>query len=214
MNVMTGCRFAGITLAGLLMLPFAVRAEDKLLSVDWGDKELQEFAKTQAENPRRTLGAAAEDKLAKVKLPVIGFDSIPGLVQNTFRIGPKPETERTVSTDDDNPVWYQLTERYGDVTVTVEADLRVQHEVGDDYPVYGQTRQGAMPQASTEVSVFDSDSEEGMEGAIAEYTVMRFGIPYTVRFECTSETKDQCRDKAQILKDAENLKLLEANPPK
>lgn len=214
MGVKSGCWQGTLGLGCLLLFTAAARAEDKLLSVDWGAAEIQEFAKARAESPRRSLGPEADDKLSKVKLPVIGFDGIPGLVQNTFRIGAKPETERTVSTDENNPVWYQLTEKYGDVTVTVEADLRIQHEVGDDYPVYGQTRQGAMPQAAADVSVFDAESEEGMEGAMAEFTVMRYGIPYTVRFECSDETKDQCRDKVQILKDAESLKLLEANPPK
>lgn len=189
-------------------------AEDKLMSVDWTDPAIATFVREKTENPRRSLGPEADSALEKIKLPVLGFYDTPGVAQNTFRAGPKPETERTVTTDADNPVWYQITEHYGDVTVTVEADLRVQHTVGDDYEVYGSTRRGAMPSAADEISVFDAEAEEGMEGAIAEYVVNRFGIPYTVKIECSLAAKEQCQDKAQILKDAEALTLIEANPPK
>ena len=214
MSVNSRLWHASFVLAASLFAAGQAVAADDLLAVEWGNSEIQNFVKDQAASPRRSLGPEADNKLAKIKLPVIGFDGIPGVVQNTFRIGPKPEAERNVVTDDDNPVWYQITERYGDVTVSVEADLRVQHEVGPDYPVYGNTRQGAAPQSGAEVSIFDEQNEEGMEGIIAEYTVMRFGIPYTVKIECSAEAKEQCRDTAQIAKDAEGLKILEANPPK
>ena len=52
-----------------------------------------------------------------------------------------------------------------------------------------------------------------MEGSIAEYTVTKFGVPYTVTIECTAATKAQCQDIAQIAKDSALLKLIAATPP-
>jgi len=194
-------------------LPRMAQGADKLLEVDWTSPEIAGFVRDQAANPRRSLGPTADDKLAKLKLPVIAFDATPGLVENTFRLGPKPAAERDVVVDDKNPVWYQITERYGDMTVSVQADLRVQHEFPESFPVYGAARQGAAPQAGPEISVFDDDNPDTVEGLIAEYTVVKFGVPYTVTIECSAEAKAQCRDAGQITKDAELLKLIRANPP-
>lgn len=188
-------------------------ATDKLIAVDWSNPEIKSFVAEAATAPRRSLGPAADDKLAKLKLPVLAFTATPGLVENTFRIGPKPAAERDVVVDEDNPVWYQITERYGDMTVSVEADLRIQNELPADTPLYGSARQGAAPQAGPEISVFDDGNPEAVEGLTAEYTVTRFGIPYTVRIECSHEAKEQCRDEGQITKDTELLKLISANPP-
>src|SRR5262245_64535731 len=96
-----------------------------MIKVDWSSPELEAFVKDQS--ARRSLGPAADDKLAKVKLPVIAFGATPGVVEKTFRLGPKPAAERDVVVDEADPVWYQITERYGDMTVSVQADLRVQH---------------------------------------------------------------------------------------
>jgi hypothetical protein len=203
--------------AGILALSGAISAQaigaDKLLSVDWANPEIAAFVKDEQANPRRSLGPSADDKLAKVKLPVVAFDGVPGVVENTFRLGPKPATERDVVVDEDNPVWYQITERYGDMTVSVQADLRVQHEFPSDFPIYETQRQGAAPQAGPEVSVFDDGNPEGVEGLTAEYTVMKFGVPYTITIECSAEAKEQCRDTSQIAKDSDLLKIIRANPP-
>jgi len=186
---------------------------DKMLTVDWANPEIASFVKDQAANPRRSLGPAADDKLAKVKLPVVAFEGMPGVVEKTFRLGPKPAGERDVVVDEDDPVWYQITERYGDMTVSVQADLRVQHEFPADYPVYGSARQGAAPKAGPEVSVFDDANPDAVEGLVAEYTVVKFGVPYTITIECSAAAKDQCRDTGQIIKDSELLKIIRANPP-
>jgi hypothetical protein len=60
---------------------------DKLLAVDWTNPEIASFVKDQAANPRRSLGPAADDKLAKLKLPVVAFEGMPGVVEKTFRLG-------------------------------------------------------------------------------------------------------------------------------
>lgn len=188
----------------------------QLIAVDWANPELVALAKQQAENPPRSLGPSVDDKLAKLKLPVLGFESTPKVVEDTFRIGPRPATERDVVVDETNPVWYQIVERYGDVTVSVEADLRIQQEFPASYPVYPtpSSSAGAAAQAGPAVSVFDEQNENGIEGLIAEYTVVKYGVPYTVTIECSQEAKDQCRDTAQIAQDSALLGLIRANVPK
>ena len=46
-----------------------------------------------------------------------------------FSTEARPQLERTIITDEAEPVWYQIVDRYGDMTITVEADLRVQHAI-------------------------------------------------------------------------------------
>jgi hypothetical protein len=213
-KVRYGAPLAACMLSGLLAAAGAAGAADKLLKVDWANSEITAFVKDQAANPPRSLGPTADDKLAKVKLPVLAFTGTPGVVENTFRLGPKPAAERDVVVDEDNPVWYQLVERYGDVTVSVEADLRVQHELPADFPIYDDASRGVAPSAGPKVSVFDEENEGSEDGLMAEYTVIRYGIPYTITIECSAEAKQQCRDTSQIAKDSELLKLVQANPPK
>jgi hypothetical protein len=194
--------------------PAPVLANDKLIAVQWSDPEIRSFVSANAGASARSLGPTEDDKLAKVKLPVLAFGATPGVVESTFRLGPRPATERDVVVDEDNPVWYQIVERYGDVTVSVSADLRVQHEfTPEQLPLYENKTRGAAPAAGPSVSVFDDRNEGGEEGLLAEYTIMRFGVPYTVTVECTQEAKDECRDTGQISKDSELLKLIRATPP-
>jgi hypothetical protein len=196
----------------LALLAGGAPAAEKLIAVDWDNPEIAAFM--QEQGARRSLGPAADDKLSKVKLPVIAFETTPGIVQDTFRLGPKPAAERDVVVDEADPVWYQIVERYGDMTVSVEADLRVQHEFPASYPVYSAARRGAAPQAGPDISVFDEENVEGVEGLIAEYTVMKFGVPYTITIECSATAKEHCRDTTQIAKDSELLKIVRANPPR
>jgi hypothetical protein len=187
---------------------------DQLLSVDWTNAELSNFVAAKKDEAARGAAPTAVSRLDKLKLPVLGFEGAPGLVQNSFPgLGPQPMGTRAIHTDETNPVWYQIVDTYGDVTVSVAADLRVQHSFGADYPIYATTGPGAAPTAGPEVSVFDDKDEDGMEGSIAEYTVTKFGVPYTVTIECTAATKAQCQDIAQIAKDSALLKLIAATPP-
>jgi hypothetical protein len=206
---------AGVALIALstTSLPPGAAGAEKRIQVDWSSPEIATFVKEQAANPARSLGPTADDKLSKLELPVLGFSATPGVVEGTFRLGPKPAAERDVVVDEKEPIWYQIVERYGDVTVSVEADLRVQHQFPDSYALYGSARQGAAPQAGPEISVFDEQNESGEEALVAEYTVYKFGVPYTVTVECSAEAKDQCRNTGQIAKDSELLTILRANPP-
>jgi len=200
-----------LAVALLSVAALSARAADKLIAVDWSNPEIASFAAAKA----RSLGPEADDKLSKLQLPVLGFSATPGLVESTFRgAGPRPATERDVVMDEGNPVWYQIVERYGDLTVSVSADLRIQHEFPDSYPVYSNPSRAAGPQAGPTVSVFDDRLEGGEEGYLAEYTITKYGVPYSVTVECTGEAKDQCQNTSQISKDSELLTLIRANPPK
>ena len=200
-----------VLVMGAGLAPRAAAGAD-LIKVEWNDPEIQSFVSARAAGPARSFGASADEKLANVQVPVLAFEATPGVVENTFR-GASPAAERDVVVDEQNPVWYQLVERYGDMTVSVEADLRVQHEVPESYPVYGAERRGGA-EAGPEVSVFDEHNEDGVEeGLIAEYTIEKFGVPYKVTIECSASAKEQCRDTGQIAKDSELLKLVRANPP-
>lgn len=203
----------GLAVVMLLSASTLAAAAGKLIAVQWSDPEIKSFVSATAANPPRSLGPTADDQLGKLKLPVLAFEATPGVAANTFRIGPRPATERDVVMDEAEPVWYQIVERYGDVTVSVSADLRVQHEFPASYPIYQNESRGAAPQAGPTVSVFDDRNEGGEEGLLAEYTITKFGVPYTVTVECTAEAKDQCRDTSQISKDSELLKLIRATPP-
>lgn len=202
------------TLALCLGVSSSASANDKLIAVQWSDPEIKSFVSANAGGSARSLGPTEDDKLSKLKLPVLAFGATPGVVESTFRLGPRPATERDVVVDEENPVWYQIVERYGDVTVSVSADLRVQHEfTPEQLPLYENKSPGAAPAAGPAVNVFDDRNEGGEEGLLAEYTIMRFGVPYTVTVECTQEAKDECRDTGQISKDSELLKLISATPP-
>jgi hypothetical protein len=210
-RVQRGACAAAIAVCGLTG---AARAADRLLSVEWSSPEIAQFVTARQEEAARGVAPSVSSRLDKVKLPVIGFEGAPGLVQNSFPgLGPQPMGTREVHTDETNPVWYQIVDTYGDVTVSVAADLRVQHSFGADYPVYATTGPGAAASAGPDVSVFDENDEQGMEGSIAEYTVTKFGVPYTVTIECTAATKAQCQDIAQIAKDSALLKVIAATPP-
>lgn len=203
---------SAILAVALLCTGALAQAADKLIEVQWSDPEIRSFVASNAQP--RSLGPAADDQLSRLRLPVLAFEATPGVVEKTFRLGPRPATERDVVMDEENPVWYQLVERHGDITVSVSADLRVQHEFSPDkFPIYENKSRGAAPQAGPVVSVFDDRDSGGEEGFLAEYTVTRYGVPYTVTIECTEAAKDECRDTTQIAKDAELLTLIRATPP-
>lgn len=201
--------------AGLcLVLTGPVLGQEKSIPVDWQSPEIAAFVRDRAANPPLTVGPGSpeEAKLARLKLPVLAFDTPPTTASNAFSTGARPQLERTIITDETEPVWYQIVDRYGDMTITVEADLRVQHQFPSTYPLYGPSSQGAA--VEPQVSIFDERTEEGMEGAIAEYTVYKFGqVPYKVTIECTQRNKAQCKDVAVISRDKDLLKLISARPP-
>jgi hypothetical protein len=206
-------RLLSLALAAMALWAGTAAAQDKLLRVDWENPEIKDFVANRATRPLASVGSDQEAKLSRLRLPVLGFDTPPAVVGNAFATSERPRLERTIVMDENEPVWYNITDRYGDLSITVEADLRVQHELPASFPVYGQGGQGAAA-AEPQISVFDEATEVGMEGAIADYTVYKFpDIPYRVTIECTQRIKATCRDIATIARDRDLLKLLSARPP-
>ena len=189
----------------------ALAQQQNLLTVDWGNSEIEGFVKDRVNNPRPSVLPQDEARLSHLRLPVLGFERAPSTVANSFAVGPVPEAKRTLVMDDKNPVWYQLVERYGDVTITIDADLRLQGDLPADAPIYGRK---AGPGEPVQVSILDGTTEAGMEGAIAEFVIYKFpNVPYRVTIECAKRSRDVCRDPSAIAKDSEFLKLLSARPP-
>ena len=99
------------------------------------------------------------------------------------------------------------------MTVTVEADRRVQHTFGPEFDIVDDTAtRGLGPSGEVQVNVLDENAEEGMEGSFAEYTIYKAGIPYTVTIECSEEVKAECQDAEQIAKDAAGLRYVGGRP--
>ena len=201
--------------ASICAISSPAMADEKLISVDWSHPDIQKFVAEEAANPPRMLAAAEQGQLAKLKLPVVGFDEVPGLFASVPSVGPQAKPEPTVVMDEDNPVWYEIIHDYGDMTVSVSADLRVQHTADANFKVYDEGPAGAAPETGgLTVSVFDEDNQEAIEGFKAEYTVHKYGdIPYRVVIECSEELKDSCRDRAAIARDSAALRIISASPP-
>lgn len=188
-------------------------ADSNALSVNWNDPELKGFAQERASDIANGANVEEESKLATLHIPVLAFERPPEAVTRNLRAGPEAAPERAEHFDEANPVWYQIVEDYGDVTVSIEADLRVQHTFDASHPVYDKVAPGAGISDEPQVSVMDENGEEGMEGSIAEYTFTRFGVPYTVTVECTAAAKEQCKDTAQLAKDSALLKVVGGQAP-
>jgi hypothetical protein len=203
---------------GLLLVPLLsvwaatnVSAQQPSIVVDWGHADIKSYVAGRASNAIAAALPDQEVRLSKLKLPVLGFERVPSQAAAAFGLNATARPKRKLVMDDDNPIWYQITERYDDVTITVEADLRLQGALPQGAKVFGGT-----PGADkiSPVTVMDDESEPGMQGAIAEYTVYKFpNVPYRVTIECTKAKRDYCRDKVAIVKDQTALKLVSARPP-
>ncbi|MDX2289301.1 MAG: hypothetical protein NW217_10840 [Hyphomicrobiaceae bacterium] len=181
------------------------------VKVDWVDPEITSFVQEKRSQSLQSLTPGDQAVLSRLKLPVIAFDRPPGLVNRAFSAEALPPRKRQIVTDPDNPVWYTIVDTYGDVTVTIDGDLRVQRDLPADTKIYTPPQGAAV---EPEVNVIDSNVEEGMEGILAEYSLEKFGgVPYRVTIECTPATKQMCADKAGILRDREALQIISARPP-
>lgn len=203
---------ATMVAAGVVAVAWAQQPKQpqRSISVDWSDPEIKTFIQTRQSNPPRSLKAGDEAMLSKLKLPVLAFDRPPGTVTRALGVTNVPPPERKIVMDDAEPVWYHIIDTYKDVTITIDADLRVQQQLTNT-PIYLPP-----PTATAEptVSILDERVEEGMEGLIAEYTVYRFGnVPYRITVECSRQSREFCRDPKQLLQDREVLRIISARPP-
>lgn len=215
----TSIRFCGVFLMAATVLaavPMDARSgggnsSETLMSVDWNDQEIKDFVRDRQTNPPASVGPEDESKLSILKLPVIAFDRPPGVISRAFGTDSMPPRDRQLVMDPDNPVWYTIVDTYGDITVAVDADLRIQQVLPEGTPVYTPPPSAA---AEPEVNVVDRAVEEGMEGLIAEYTIAKFpNIPYRVTVECSPASKQHCTDADAIARDRQSLRIISARPP-
>ncbi|MFY0613601.1 MAG: hypothetical protein JXQ99_18870 [Hyphomicrobiaceae bacterium] len=201
-----------IGLGCISMTAITAAAQANKITVKWNDPEIARF---QRRSRTRSLGAGAlfDPRLAKLKLPVLGYEKTIPKVRSAFGVAPR--ARRTLTMDETNPVWYEIAYDYGDdIKVTVEADLRIQTKLPPGAKVYTKPR-GAALTGDSDISVFDGRSEVGMIGAIAEFKVYRFGqVPYSVTIECSERKKAVCQDVDALKRDKKFLRLIFARPPK
>ncbi len=197
-----------------MSLPGIAAEAPRTLSVDWSSSDIKNYVSEAQRGTRASVMPDDESRLSKLKLPVIGFERVPSLLNNSLAPGARSAAAapaRTLVMDEEQPVWYQITERYDGITVSVDADLRLQEELPPSAKVFGRI---PAPDENVKVQVIDGDSEPGLEGAIAEYTVYKYpNIPYRVTIECEKRTREYCRNPASITKDSQFLKLISARPP-
>jgi hypothetical protein len=199
-----------LTVNARLSLAQTAQVEAGVLRVDWNDPELKRFkAGPQLESAVR----GGSDKLAGLRLPVLAFDGTPELVRNALGASAKLVKPRVVVTDPTTPVWYHIVDNYGDISITVDADLRINHVNDSDAQIKRRplSLEGLKNGGKTRISIFDGAKEEGLEGVMVEYTIHKFpDVPYTVTIECRGAAKAQCRDVATITRDQALLRVISA----
>ncbi len=200
---------AGVALAAPLSTPARSQTAQNEVGVqryDANDVEIRRFKAASSAATR-----AGGDKLAGLRLPVLAFSEVPQLVRNALGADAKLIKPRTVITDPALPVWYQIIDNYGDITITVDADLRINHINDSETQLRRKplSLEGLKNGGKTKISIFDGAKEEGMEGIMVEYAIHKFpDIPYTVTIECRRAAKASCRDVATITRDQGLLQVI------
>jgi hypothetical protein len=207
------------TMAAILFaLAAGVSAQDKtgagqaLLKIDLADPEITAFRQA------RGLAAGGDDaKLKGLKVPVLAFATTPQLVKAIAGSNAQPTKPRSIVTDPKEPYWYHISDTYEGISISVDADRRINHEGGKSFQI-GAPKLGAAnalgTNAKPNITVLDNGSEEGMEGLLIEYTVQKYpNIPYTVTISCSGKSKAQCKDLAVITKDQSLLTLIAVPAP-
>lgn len=178
----------------------------KKLVVDWADEELRTF------NRARAATASTPAALSNLRLPVLAFDDVPQLVKNALGPDARPTVPRKIVTDAKSPYYYSIEDTYGDITISVSADLRINHDLGPQFQTTAPTRPaGTAPGVKTpaKITIVDGSNEGNQDSIAVEYTVQKFpNIPYTVTIECGKKSRGQCKDTAVISKDQLLLKVI------
>jgi hypothetical protein len=188
----------------------AALAQQEQIKVDWGHAEISSYVREQVANPRPSVLPDQASRLSRLQLPVLGFERAPASIVAAAGVGRTPEAKRKLVMDEANPIWYNLIERYGDITITIDADLRLQDKLPPAARVF-------VPPADdgqiSDVTIMDSTTEPGLTGAVAEFSIRKFNIPYRVTMECNQAAREVCRNPQAIARDGQLLKLLSARPP-
>lgn len=198
-------RFSRRSLAGAMLAVVWAAAgpatATSLIAVDNSHPDLQNL---RSAAPPPGLAAAERSRLDRLKLPVLLPDPAATRQAAGAESAPKP----SIVTDDDNPVWYHAETDLGGVSITVEADLRIQHEFPEGYAVYGDKGPGAAPEAAE--PLHGAKEEEGMANQVGQVTITRYNVPYTITVTCEKPDSDKCRSAERMTRDGSVLKLFAA----
>ena len=197
------------SLVGMLMVAVGLASGSacagSLIAVDNAHPDLQRL---RSAAPPAGLAAPERARSDKLKLPVLLPDPAVTRQAAAATVAPKP----TIVTDDDDPVWYHAETDLGGVSISVEADLRVQQEFPEGYATYGETPAGAAPEPAEPLHG-ERAEEEGMANQIGQVTVTRYNVPYTITVTCEQPDTEKCRSTEKMARDGSILKLFSAPRP-
>jgi len=92
---------------------------------------------------------------------------------------------------------YAIRHVYEGVTILISADLR--------YISSSDTAQQSPPLPDRSIEVGNSNDDDGLMAWAIE---RRFGVPYTIYFECPEQKANICRDRSEIEKILNKLQLV------
>jgi hypothetical protein len=190
-----------------------------VLSVDTSDPAIKQF-KAKAKNGPQPAAAAAPDELRKavqgLKVPVLDLTkppSFPATSPATQGQAPAPEPaaapsapKLTVSADETGKNWYSITREYSNpkVTITISADLRVQHAPKNF--VASRKNKNTM-----EIIPSPRRPSKDEDFPAAKVTLYRYpNVPYVIDVECSLESRYVCESKQMLAKLTKSLGLIEA----
>jgi hypothetical protein len=164
----------------LAVSPFAFAQDAQLLTYDHDDPELRAQRDRQAQESgfAAAMRAGGTEAAKPLQLPMLELRSS-ALLKGARAASPEEEApaaiERVSVVDESEGLWYAITDRIGDVSITVTADLRVASSV-ESLPA------ADAGELQIEVASPDDDAVEAIQ---ARVVVNRFGgLRYVIDVEC------------------------------
>lgn len=190
-------------------------AQDALLQPIWSSEPATRYLERLAQNTAFSSGSNEFGRIDSYSFPVIGLeegftsDEPDSRLSNAF-IGdadavvpndgvgesnskwwpacagqvPKPEVAR-----DETGTWYYGTYDFGCLQVTIAGDLQKSGSASEELT-------DAISDKSSSSSSPVDETGIGEDVLSISETVVRFGVPYSVTFDCTEESKTLCQNKA------------------
>ncbi len=161
-----------------------------LIGFEKKSPEIQAFLRKFPGGESNLVGA----KVPSLALPVLDF-TYPAVVGLGGFESAVPAVREFPVYDPRDPTTYSVRHRYGDVDITVSADLNIQGDYEAAAP--------PVPKDGIEVEAAGPD-----EPPIARVTLYKFGIPYVIDVECGRAHEKLCRDAKQLHALAKRLALV------